>query len=109
GFALSFFMNGAFAGLYAYTPEVFPTEVRVTGCGVASAFGRVGSILSPILVGWMFPLWGFAGVFGTATAVLLAGALAVLILGIPTEGRSLEAIAARDDQPTRRAKASVSA
>jgi putative MFS transporter len=94
GVALSFFMNGAFAGLYAYTPEVFPTEVRVTGCGVASSFGRIGSITSPILVGWLFPRFGFGGVFGVATAVLLAGALAVLVLGIPTKGRSLEAIAA---------------
>lgn len=94
GVALSFFMNGAFAGLYAYTPEIFPTEVRVTGCGVASSFGRIGSITSPILVGWLFPRFGFGGVFGTATAVLLAGALAVVLLGIPTKGRSLEAIAA---------------
>jgi putative MFS transporter len=94
GVALSFFMNGAFAGLYVYTPEVFPTEIRVTGVGVASAFGRLGSISAPILVGRMFPHLGFAGVFGVATGVLLIGALAVVVLGIPTEGRSLEGIAA---------------
>jgi putative MFS transporter len=93
GVALSFFMNGAFAGLYVYTPEIFPTEIRVTGVGVASAFGRIGSILAPVLVGWMFPRLGFGGVFGVATGVLLAGALAVVLLGIPTEGRSLEVIA----------------
>ena len=34
------------------------------------------------------------GVFGVATAVLLADALAVILLGIPTQGRSLERIAA---------------
>ena len=96
GVSLSFFMNGAFGGLYVYTPEIFPTEIRVTGVGVASAFGRIGSITAPILVGWMFPRLGFGGVFGVATGVLLAGALAVVLLGIPTEGRSLELIAAKE-------------
>jgi MFS transporter, putative metabolite:H+ symporter len=100
GVSLSFFMNGAFGGLYVYTPEIFPTEIRVTGVGAASAFGRIGSITAPILVGWLFPRLGFAGVFGVATAVLLAGALAVVLLGIRTEGRPLEAIAAGEAKPS---------
>ncbi|HEY3812606.1 MAG TPA: MFS transporter [Caulobacteraceae bacterium] len=99
GVALSFFMNGAFAGLYVYTPEIFPTEIRVTGVGVASAFGRIGSITAPVLVGWLFPRLGFGGVFGVATGVLLAGAAAVVLLGVPTEGRSLEVIAAGETTP----------
>jgi len=96
GFCLSFFMNGTYAGLYAYTPELFPTEVRATGCGTASAVGRIGAIISPIVVGYVFPIAGFVGVFGITTAVLLLGAISVLILGIPTKGRSLEAITAEE-------------
>jgi MFS transporter, putative metabolite:H+ symporter len=92
GALLSFFMNGSYAGLYVYTPELFPTRVRATGSGVASAIGRLGAIASPIIVGYVYPLYGFAGVFGITTGVLLTGALSVLILGIPTSGRSLEAI-----------------
>ena len=92
GALLSFFMNGSYAGLYVYTPELFPTEVRATGCGIASAIGRLGAIASPIIVGYIYPIYGFAGVFGITTAVLLGGALSVLILGIATSGRSLEAI-----------------
>jgi MFS transporter, putative metabolite:H+ symporter len=91
---LSFFINGVNAGEYAYTPEVFPTRVRATGVGTASAIGRLGAIASPILVGYLYPIAGFAGVFGMTTGVLLVGALSVLLLGIPTKGRSLEEIEA---------------
>jgi MFS transporter, putative metabolite:H+ symporter len=93
---LSFFINGVNAGEYAYTPEVFPTRVRATGVGTASAIGRLGAITSPILVGYLYPIAGFAGVFGMTTGVLLTGALSVLLLGIPTKGRSLEDIEAAE-------------
>lgn len=93
---LSFFMNGVNAGEYAYTPEVFPTNVRATGMGTASAIGRIGAIASPILVGYIFPIGGFAGVFGMTTAVLAVGALSVLLLGVPTKGLSLETIAEKE-------------
>jgi MFS transporter, putative metabolite:H+ symporter len=96
GICLSFFMNGTYAGVYAYTPEVFPTEVRATGMGTASSIGRLGAIASPMLVGWLYPNFGFAGVFGTTTVVLLTGALAVIFMGIPTRNRSLEDITAQE-------------
>lgn len=93
GICLSFFMNGTYAGVYAYTAEVFPTSIRTTGVGTASAVGRIGAIVSPILVGYIFPAFGFGGVFGVTTAVLVAGAVAVLVMGIRTRGKSLENIA----------------
>jgi putative MFS transporter len=96
GICLSFFMNGTYAGVYAYTSEVFPTAIRTTGTGIASAVGRVGAIVSPILVGYIFPVAGFGGVFAVTTGVLLAGALAVVMMGIKTTGLSLEAIAVKE-------------
>ena len=96
GICLSFFMNGTYAGVYAYTPELFPTEVRATGMGTASSIGRIGAIVSPVLVGWLYPHFGFAGVFGTTTAVLVIGALAVIFMGINTRNRSLEDITAEE-------------
>jgi putative MFS transporter len=95
GVLLSFFMNGTYAGVYAYTPEVFPTDVRATGTGMASSIGRLGAIAAPILVGYVYPLLGFPGVFGATTFVLLIGAAAVVLMGVPTRGRSLEDIAAQ--------------
>lgn len=94
GICLSFFMNGTYAGVYAYTAEVFPTQFRTTGAGLASAIGRIGAIIAPNLVGYLYPNFGFVGVFGVTTSVLLVGAVAVVLMGVPTRGRSLEEIAA---------------
>lgn len=94
GVALSFFMNGAYAGIYAYTPEVFPTQVRATGAGLASCMSRIGGVAAPLLVGMVYAAGGFASVFVMTTCVLVFGSAAVLILGVPTKGRSLEAITA---------------
>ncbi|HEX3765613.1 MAG TPA: MFS transporter [Kofleriaceae bacterium] len=93
GFLLSFFMNGTYAGIYAYTPELYPTAFRATGMGVASAFGRLGGLSAPIIIGYAYPRVGFGGVFLVTTVVLAAGALAVALLGIATAGKSLEQIA----------------
>ncbi|WP_415854536.1 MFS transporter [Sinomonas sp. G460-2] len=94
GSCLSFFMNGCYAGLYAYTPEVYGTELRATGMGTASAVGRIGGIVAPILIGVAFSSLGFAGVFAMIMVVLGGAAVVVLALGISTRGRSLEDIAA---------------
>ncbi|MGA2236716.1 MAG: MFS transporter [Terriglobales bacterium] len=96
GFFLSFFMNGTYAGIYAYTPEVYPTAIRATGMGVASSFGRIGGILAPIVIGSTFAQIGFRGVFTITTAVLLLGALVVGWMGISTTGKTLEQISAEE-------------
>lgn len=90
GAVLSFFLNGSVAGAYAYTPEMFPTWIRATATGMASAFGRIGSISAPIIIGFSSVTLGFGGVFGLTCAVLVAGVVGVLIFGTSTAGRSLE-------------------
>ena len=92
GFLLSFFMNGTYAAIYAYTPELYPTTFRTTGMGVASSFGRVGGLAAPIIIGYTFARIGFGGVFTITTIVLVLGALAVAVFGIGTAGKSLEQI-----------------
>ena len=100
GFLLSFFMNGTYAGIYAYTPELYPTACRTTGMGVASAFGRIGGLSAPIVIGYAYPRIGFGVVFAITTVVLVIGALAVGLLGIATAGKSLEQITAEARGPT---------
>lgn len=93
---LSFFLNGTYAAVYSYTPEVFPTWIRASGTGLASAFGRFGSIIAPSVIGVFAASLGFGGVFGMTTAVLAVGVVCTLLFGLSTAGRSLEDVAEAD-------------
>ncbi|MFE7160822.1 MFS transporter [Streptomyces sp. NPDC057636] len=95
GVLLSFFMNGTYAALYAYSPEVYPTVIRATGTGAASAFGRIGGIAAPITIGVLYATVGFSGVFTMVTGALVVGAAAVLLFGVNTSGRTLEELTER--------------
>ncbi|KAG5983934.1 hypothetical protein E4U55_006641 [Claviceps digitariae] len=49
-FALEYFFQSMFnAVLYGWTPEAFPAPVRGTACGVASFWGRLFGIVSPLI------------------------------------------------------------
>ncbi len=51
GVLLNFFYVGTYALTYAYTAEVYGTDVRATGTGWATAFGRAGAAIAPLTVG----------------------------------------------------------
>ena len=40
----------AFAAIYIYTCELFPTTIRNLGLGLCSLCGRIGSALAPIII-----------------------------------------------------------
>jgi putative MFS transporter len=46
--AASFFVDGGFANLAPYTPEVFPTNMRTHGMGLAWAASGIGRIVGPL-------------------------------------------------------------
>ncbi|GAB7547901.1 MFS transporter [Cupriavidus sp. 8B] len=93
GGMMQFFMFGMWAVLYTYTPELYPTRARASGCGMASTVGRIGSLLGPTLVGLVLPIAGQAGVFCLGALCFLAAALIVYRFGIETRGKALETIA----------------
>ncbi|MGP9724920.1 MFS transporter [Corynebacterium sp. AOP40-9SA-29] len=80
GCLLSFFNLGAWGALYAIGPELYPTTMRARGTGAATGFGRLASILAPLIVP---PLLVFGGLpvlfalFGVAFAVAALAALAL--------------------------------
>jgi putative MFS transporter len=94
GFVMQFFMFGMWSCLYAYTPELYPTRARATGAGFASACGRVGAMAGPIVVGFVVKDIGQLAVFSLGAGSFIIAAAFVLVLGIETRGRTLEAISA---------------
>lgn len=92
GFVMQFFMFGMWSCLYAYTPELYPTRARATGAGFASAFGRIGAILGPMIVPVLVRDHGPAAAFQVGAGGFLIAALLVLTLGVETRGKVLEAV-----------------
>lgn len=92
GFAMTFSFTGKFgiSGAWMtaclFTPEIYPTNIRAQGLGLASLAARVGGMISPYatMFGSRFP-WGPPVVFG-AFAVLGT----ILLIWIPeTTGKDL--------------------
>ena len=44
-----FGVSGTFGVIYVHASELYPTPVRSIGVGIASAMGRVGGILAPLV------------------------------------------------------------
>lgn len=75
-----------------YVPELWPTEARMRGMGLANAVGRVSAIFSPYGVAFLLSNYGAVSVF-IALGVILAGiAIIVATLGVETRQKSLEEI-----------------
>lgn len=77
---LSFFNLGAWGALYALTPEVYPTSVRASGAGSATAFGRIAAMSAPLLVPIMNAAGGLAFLFAVFGAMFLTAMTAALFL-----------------------------
>lgn len=92
---MSFFALGAWASLYAYTPELLPTDLRSTGMGAASGMARVAGVLAPILGGLLLPV--SLGVTLSVYALAFAfAALSVAVLGPETRDAALADTAAEE-------------
>lgn len=87
---MSFFSLGAWGALYAYTPELYPTEIRTTGMGWASGMTRLAGSIAPTLGGALLqyadnivvPLTVWAAAF-------IVGGAVVGLLGVETRGKPL--------------------
>jgi AAHS family 3-hydroxyphenylpropionic acid transporter len=75
------FVIGCQGVLYAFGGIVYPTEVRGTGIGVASAVGRIGAMLGPAIAGALLSTgFGAAGVISAAIPCIVISAVMMLLL-----------------------------
>lgn len=86
---MSFALLGTWGALYAYTPELYPTELRGTGMGTAGAMARLGGLLAPTAVAWLVVETGFTTAIAAFAALLLVSALATLAIRDETRGKGL--------------------
>jgi AAHS family 4-hydroxybenzoate transporter-like MFS transporter len=83
-FISGFLIIGAQSGLNALAANFYPTAVRSTGIGWALGVGRVGSIVGPLLGGWLLKLGWTPGqilLFGTVAAACAFVAILLSRLG----------------------------
>jgi benzoate transport len=75
--AAGFCTNAAIVGMYAIFAQVFPTHVRASGTGFAVGVGRGGSVLAPIIAGFLFE----AG-YGLPTVALMMSMGSLVAAGV---------------------------
>ena len=75
-----------------YGPEVWPTEAKMRGLGIADAIGRLVSIFSPYLIAWLLTDYGPIAVFTVVGLLLAICAFILLLFGIETRGKTCEKI-----------------
>jgi putative MFS transporter len=75
-----------------YTPELFPTELRLRANGLCNTLGRAATVVSPFIVLWLFRGYGVGGVLALMIALVLVQMVAVWGWGVEPAGRPLEAV-----------------
>ncbi len=90
GVITSFFVSGVWGITYTYTPELYPTGVRVTGTSMAATCSRVGSMLAPLVIGYALNWVGVTGAMTIVAGAFIVAAIVVAVLGRETKGQSLQ-------------------
>ncbi|WAE86136.1 MFS transporter [Corynebacterium pseudotuberculosis] len=80
GCCLSFFNLGAWGALYAIGPELYPSRMRGAGTGAAAGFGRIASIIAPLIVPPVVAVGGTMALFVLFGAAFVIAAAATLVL-----------------------------
>lgn len=78
--------------LYLYTPEIYPTRMRVIGTAFATAWLRLASAIAPTILGFILGAQGITTVFMLFAGVAVIGAFVAFRM-IETSEKVLEDIA----------------
>jgi putative MFS transporter len=75
-----------------YTPELFPTEIRLRANGICNMFGRGATVASPFVIGYLMTTYQLPGVIWLMIGLVIVQILVVWIWGVEPNQRSLEEI-----------------
>ena len=89
---LSVFCMGSWGFVYAYTPELFPTEMRALGNGSSGVMARISGIIAPFYATFLIETGGNTTVIMTITLALLMiiGAILFSKYAIETKEKAIE-------------------
>jgi putative MFS transporter len=63
GLCVQFCAFGMWSAIYVCTPELYPTQIRAAGTGLASVIDVSGKADRPSLISFILPTAGQSGVF----------------------------------------------
>jgi len=79
-------------GLGTFTAENYPNHMRALGGGIANAWLRGASVVTPTFIGYLLVAEGVGAVWGLFGGAALLGAIICAVFSIETSGRTLEEI-----------------
>jgi putative MFS transporter len=75
-----------------YTPELFPTEIRLRANGICNALGRGATVVSPFIVTALLARYQLPGVVWLMIGLVVIQIVAVYFWGVEPAKRSLETL-----------------
>lgn len=82
------------AGLYLYTPELYPTRMRAWATSSSSGWNRIASAIGPTIFGQLLAAGlGLTSIFIMLGVLALIGGTVMLTLGVETKQQTLEELA----------------
>ena len=76
-----------------YTPELFPTEIRLRANGICNTLGRGATVISPFVVGALIANYKLPGVVWLMIGLVVIQIIVVWALGVEPRNRALEDVA----------------
>jgi MFS transporter, putative metabolite:H+ symporter len=76
-----------------YTPELFPTEIRLRANGICNTLGRGATVVSPFIVGALMSSYQLPGVIWLMIGLVVVQIVVVWLWGVEPRNRGLEDVA----------------
>ncbi len=80
-----------------YTPELFPTEIRLRANGICNTLGRLATVFSPFVVGALMVQYKLPGVIALMIGLVVVQIIVVWFWGIEPAKRRLEELETSPD------------